>query len=229
MNSIKNIDAIKTIANALSDLHLKIVYVGGAGVSLYKNDQSAIDVHETDDNDIIVEIACLVDLEEIRLLLVKRGFTLSSADKAKCRFYYEGIVIDLMSAEDVGLLPGNTWFKKAFVYLEQKRLDEIKIIIMPVAYFLAVKFNAYHERGRKDPFTSNDIAEITFILDNRKDLVDEILRYPEDVQQYLKEECKAIIADKLMQKAIKASLPDQHQTERFKTIMNKLKKIKALA
>jgi hypothetical protein len=225
MNNIDNLNAIRTVAGALSDLNIRLAYIGGAVVSLYGNEPAPDDASKTDDAAITLEIASLIQLEKIRELLIKRGFTLSAADKVTCRFQYEGIIVDVMSTEDMGWAPGNPWFKKGFLYLEQKRIDEIKIIILPVSYFLATKFSAYHDRGRKDPGISHDFEDIIYILDNRTDLVEEILKSPENVQEYLKKEFKAIIDDNLVHEAILSKLNYKPQTERFKLIMDKLKKI----
>jgi predicted nucleotidyltransferase len=225
MNITNNLNAIRTIANALSDLNLKVVYVGGSVVSLYSNDPAAEDVHETDDLDIKLELASLVELEKIRESLTARGFTQTAANKQTCRFHYEGIIVDVMSTQDVEWAQANPWYDKAFIYLEQKRIDEIKIIILPIAYFLAAKFHAYHDRGRKDPGTSHDFEDIAYVLDNRIDLVEEILNSPADVQKYLKEEFKSIIGNKLMQEAILGNLQYQIQTERLNRIMGKLQRI----
>jgi hypothetical protein len=225
MNSIDNLNAIRTVAGALSDLNIRLAYIGGAVVSLYCNEPAAEDESKTNDAAITLELASLTELEKIRELFIKRGFTLLTADRVRCIFHYEGIIVDVLSYEDLGWTPGNPWFKKGFVYLEQKRIDEIKIIILPLSYFLATKFSAFHNRGRNDPATSNDFADIAYIIDNRTDLVEEILNSPENVQEYLKGEFNAIIHDKLMKKAILEKLNYKPQTKRFKLIIDKLKKI----
>jgi len=90
-----------------------------------------------------------------------------------------------------------------------------------------MKFNSYHERGGKDPGTSHDFEDITYVLNNRIKLSDDFRNYPEDVQIYLKEEFKSIIKNKILQSAILGFLPLQLQTKRFKIIMAKLKKVVA--
>ena len=47
-----NIGVIKQVARALGDLNNRVVYVGGAVVSLYIDDPAAADVRPTDDIDI---------------------------------------------------------------------------------------------------------------------------------------------------------------------------------
>ncbi len=62
-NTIVNRGVIKKIAVALGDLNERVMYVGGAVVSLYINDPAADDVRPTKDIDISLEIASLGELE----------------------------------------------------------------------------------------------------------------------------------------------------------------------
>ena len=52
INTLINWKVIKTIANALGELNQKVVYVGGAVVSLYIDDTAAEDIRPTKDIDI---------------------------------------------------------------------------------------------------------------------------------------------------------------------------------
>ena len=72
--------ATRTIALALGELNDKVVYVGGAVVSLYIDDNSADDVRPTKDIDISMEIVSLGELEKIRTQLTQKGFYQSSED-----------------------------------------------------------------------------------------------------------------------------------------------------
>ncbi len=56
----------RKIATALGPLNEKVVYVGGAVVSLYIDDPSADDVRPTKDLDLTMEIASLGELESLR-------------------------------------------------------------------------------------------------------------------------------------------------------------------
>ena len=62
-NTIINRKVITKIALALGELNERVVYVGGAVVSLYANDPLADDVRPTGDLDISMEIASLSELE----------------------------------------------------------------------------------------------------------------------------------------------------------------------
>jgi len=55
-NTRINLGVIRIIATALGELNERVVYVGGAVVSLYINDPAAEDVRPTKDIDIISKI-----------------------------------------------------------------------------------------------------------------------------------------------------------------------------
>jgi len=63
----------KKVAKALGDINNRVVYVGGAVVSLYIDDASAEDVRPTKDLDLTLKIASLGALEELRENIVAVG------------------------------------------------------------------------------------------------------------------------------------------------------------
>ncbi|MBK9792731.1 MAG: hypothetical protein IPP60_06420 [Sphingobacteriales bacterium] len=60
-------------------------------------------------------------------------------------------------------------------------MDGQFIRILPLSYFLASKFTAYNDRGNKEPRTSHDFEDITYLLDNRIHLAEEINNSPKDI------------------------------------------------
>lgn len=205
-NTTINLGIIRKIAHALQDLNERVVYVGGAVVSLYVNDPAADDVRPTKDIDISLEIASLGELEEIREKLIKRGFQQALEDNVICRFRYEDIKVDVMSTKEVGWAPANPWFGPGFKYLQKQQIEDKTIHILPLAYFLATKFTAFHDRGAKDARTSHDLEDITYILDNRTDLVEIVIQAPYDVKSFLKQEFTAIINSSNLQEAMAGKL-----------------------
>jgi predicted nucleotidyltransferase len=221
-NTIINLGVIRKIAIALNELNERVVYVGGAVVSLYINDPAAEDVRPTKDIDISLEIASVGELEEIRDLLVRKSFKQSPEDNVICRFRYEDIKVDVMSTKEVGWAPTNPWFGPGFKHLEKIVIEDKNINILQLSYFLATKFTAFKSRGGNDARTSHDFEDIIYILDNRTDLVGEIQKSPNDVKEYLKTEFKNILANDNMKEAMMANLYYETQEERFNLIINKL-------
>jgi len=222
-NTTINLGVIKKVAQALGELNERVVFVGGAVVSLYINDSAADDVRPTKDVDISLEILSVGELENLRLDLIKKGFRQTANEKVICRFLYEDVKVDVMSTQVIGWAPSDKWYGPGFKYLQEVKIEDALVRILPLAYFLASKFDAYHDRGGKDPRTSHDFEDIIYILDNRIDLVETILNSPEDVLNFLKAEFQNILADSTSQEAVLGNLFYETRTERFNFLMSKLK------
>ena len=219
-----NIESIIEVAEALGELNNKVVYVGGAVVSLYVNDPAAEDPRPTKDIDVAMEIATVAQLEKIRQQLTAKGFHSDPEETVICRFNYRNILVDVMSTQEVGWAPANSWFKGGFKHIEPNTLKKRTLIqLMPLAYFIAAKFEAYHDRG-KDPRTSHDLEDIIYVMDNRIDLVEQIVRAPEKVKDYLQQEFKNLLSPKL-EEAVLGHLNPFTQKERFDLLKEKLNKI----
>jgi predicted nucleotidyltransferase len=224
-NTRINLGVIGIIATALGELNERVVYVGGAVVSLYINDPAAEDVRPTKDIDISLKIASIGELEEIRESLTLKGFKQSPRDDVICRFRYEDIKVDVMSTKAVGWAPANPWFGPGFKHLDKIEIEDKTIHILQLSYFLATKFSAFKNRGGNDARLSHDFEDITYILDNRIDLVEEIEKSPKDVKEYLKIEFKKILENQNMKEALLANLYFETQEERFNMIIDKLNKM----
>lgn len=224
-NTTINLGVIKKVAQALGELNERVVFVGGAVVSLYINDSAADDVRPTKDVDISLEILSVGDLENLRLDLIDKGFRQRMNEKVICRFFYDEVKVDVMSTQAIGWAPSDKWYGPGFKHLQEIKIENVLVRILPLAYYLASKFDAYHDRGGKDPRTSHDFEDIIYILDNRIDLVETILNSPEDVLNFIKAEFQNILADSTSQEAVLGNLFYETHTERFNFLMSKLKQI----
>jgi len=92
-------------------------------------------------------------------------------------------------------------------------------------YFLASKFSAFNDRGAKDPRTSHDFEDIIYVLDNRTDIVDKLAGVPDDVRPYLEEQLQRILDDRVMHEAILGNLFYETREERYRRIIECIKKI----
>jgi len=219
-----DIESIKEIASGLGELNYKSVFVGGAVVSLYVDDPAADEARPTKDIDIALEIVTLGQLEKIRQELATRGFFPDPEEQVVCRFVYKGILVDVMSTKETGWAPANFWFKEGFQHLQTITLDgDVAIQILPLAYFLASKFDAYHSRG-KDPRTSHDLEDVIFLLDNRVNLVADIITSPPNVLSYLQSEFASLITEDL-EEAILGHMNPFSRKERYPLLIEKLKTI----
>lgn len=226
-NTLINKAIIRKIAIGLGELNEKVIYVGGATVSLYINDPGADDVRPTKDIDITIKVASILELENIRELLDKKGFKQSADLDVICRFKYDDILVDVMATKPIAWAPANRWFEKGFENLQKIDIDNMTIQIMPLSFFLASKFTAFEDRGG-DPRFSHDFEDITYILDNRMDW-DEILlaEKDDDVKSFLFARLKLIKDSDKFQEAIIGNLYYDTSEERFQRIIQKIERVLA--
>lgn len=224
-NNAINIEVIETIATALKELNEEVVYVGGAVVGIYINDPAADDIRPTKDVDISLSVASLSELEEIRVKLEERGFTQAAEDKVICRFRYQGIKVDVMNTKEVGWAPANPWFEAGFAKKKIVQINESKIQVLPLSYFLATKFAAYNSRGKDNPVTSHDFEDIVYILDNCLDIQEQLTDLPDDVKRYLKEEFEKILNDGAKKEAIEGNIAYDNRSNRLKRILGSIETV----
>lgn len=72
-NNFINRQATLKIARALGELNPRVVFVGGAMVSLYADDPAAEDVRPTKDIDLTFQITSAGKLEQLREELILKG------------------------------------------------------------------------------------------------------------------------------------------------------------
>ena len=226
-NSTINRGVIRKVARALGDLNQQVIYVGGAVVTLYVDDPAADDVRPTKDIDISLSIASFGELEEIREQMIQRGFIQSALDSVICRFRFEDVLVDVMNTSAIGWAPANPWFLPGFQKKMQVHVEDIVINVLPLPYFMASKFAAYHSRGNNEPRTSQDFEDIVYLLDNCTNLAEVITGSEPPVSAFLKTEFNQIMIDGVKQEAILGNLFYETRMERYVRILQKLKQISA--
>lgn len=220
-----SIETIITVAKALEEINKKVVYVGGAAISLYVTESFRDSIRPTEDIDIVLEIASLSDLENLRIALSEKGIKQSYEDDVVCRFRYKKIKIDVMATKEIAWAPANRWFEKGFQNLEKLKIDETTIQILSLPYFLATKFEAFNNRGKTDPRTSKDFEDIVFLLNNAKDLKDKINHTDKEVYHFLQKSFKSILENRSELEALRAHLSFENEDERFDIVIARLKSI----
>lgn len=193
MNHHTNTVRIKAVANALDNLKEKVVFVGGATISLYP-DRQVFEVRPTDDVDVIIEILNYFDRAELEEKLRAIGFSHDIESGVVCRYKIEGIVVDIMPTNDPSIGFTNIWypdgFKEAINYVIDDRCS-VKILSAP--YFIATKLEAHKDRGEGDGRTSQDFEDIVYVLENRKSIWEEMNNSEESLRNYLRAEFQNLL------------------------------------
>jgi transcription-repair coupling factor (superfamily II helicase) len=137
MSHKANITRIKAVSNALGHLKDKVVFVGGATVSLYA-DRAATETRPTDDIDIVVEIATKWDYAALEDQLRMIGFQNDITSTYIGRYTLKGIIIDVMPT-DISILGfTNAWYERGFKTAIDYSIDDLHTVkIFSSSYFMA--------------------------------------------------------------------------------------------
>lgn len=183
-----NIGRIKSLYNVLEDLKDKVVFVGGATVSLYA-DRIAPEVRETKDVDIVVQISSRLAFYEIENKLRQLGFQNDINSKFLGRYLLQDIIVDVMPTDENILGFVNKWYVEGFKTAIDYVIDEKTIVkIFTSSYFIASKIEAFKNRGNNDGRTSHDFEDIVFILENRSSIWKEMNNSEPHLKDYLRNE-----------------------------------------
>lgn len=112
-NHLTNLEGLRVVATALAELNKKVVFVGGATVSLYANDPAAAEPRETRDIDAVVEVTTYHEFSsQIEKRLRQLGFTNDQESAVICRYKIHGLIVDIMPTDPNVLGFSNRWYQE---------------------------------------------------------------------------------------------------------------------
>jgi len=198
----ENIVRIKAVQSSLGELRDKVVYVGGATVSLYAQ-REAPEIRETKDVDILVEIATNWDYAAVEEQLRRLGYQNDPESKFIGRYVLSGLIVDLMATEEKILGFSNKWYKEGFHTAINHQIDDLVTVkIFDCPHFIGSKIEAFKNRGKGDGRFSSDFEDIVFILENRPTVWEEMERTTSKLKKYLKQEFQAFAVNPYMEEWI---------------------------
>lgn len=187
-NKIINLALVAEVAKALKELKKDMVFVGGATISLYTNDPAAGEIRPTTDIDMTIRLAySYSQWAAMQERLSELAFYPDPEGHAMCSYKFNEISVDIMPSEDGHMGAANKWYKIGFENIQTVNIHEERVQILSAPCFIATKFEAFNSRGG-DYRTSHDFEDIIYVIDNRIDIVREILNDNPLVKNFLKEE-----------------------------------------
>jgi predicted nucleotidyltransferase len=228
MKLTASIEQVLTVADALSQLPEPHAFVGGAIVGLYLTDPAAQPPRHTKDVDVVLEIMTYARFDKLQEKLRGLKFAHDTSPGAPiCRWRFKEILVDVMPSNESVLTWKKGWFEQALKHaqdIEVRRGRSLRIVTAP--FFLATKFDAFEDRGRKDPIMSPDLEDIVLIVDGRPEIVDEVAAAPADLRKFLHDHCKPLVEDSLLRETVTQLLqPGPIQAERAKVVLERLKRM----
>lgn len=126
-----------------------------------------------------------------------------------CRWFYEGIKVDIMPVDGKHLGFTNKWYPLGIANAVKANLptgETISIFSTPL--LLASKFEAFGDRGKGDYYGSHDLEDIILVLDGCMDVNARIAAAPIEVRDYLKAEAGKLLASEEFKDSLPGHLRD---------------------
>ena len=192
MSHHRNTVRIKAVHHGLANLKDKVVFVGGATLSLYA-DRQTLEVRPTDDVDVIVEILNYKERSKLEEQLRAIGFQHDMNSNVVCRYVIQGIIVDIMPTADTSIGFSNCWYPEGFKNAIDYKIDDTATVkILNAPYFLATKLEAFKGRGAYDGRTSHDFEDIVYVLENRQSIWHELANTSGELKMYFVKEFKKL-------------------------------------
>jgi predicted nucleotidyltransferase len=222
-----SIENLETVAEGLGDLIQEIVFIGGATAGFYVTNPGAPEARPTMDVDCIVELASYAKLAELETKLTKMGFRHDTSKGAPiCRWVFRDIKVDIMPTDPDVMGFSNRWYEDGIKHAVETELpDKKKIRIFTAPYFIGSKIEAYNNRGKKDMRTSPDFEDIVYVLDNRNEIVQELLQAEDNIREYVQQFLVELLNNPDSNEGIAATLPagtGQAGVDRIRRIMSEI-------
>lgn len=177
MNSIAA--SIVALNQKLLGAPFDFAFLGGSVLSLLVNDPTADTIRVTMDVDIIADVRTRADFHREERELESRGFSHDTREGAPvCRWVSDGIVVDVLPIRQEVLGWNSTWFEEALRAAKVIEIEGHPVKVISAPFFVALKLEAFEERGMGDFIGSTDFEDVICLFNGRRTIVDEILSEP---------------------------------------------------
>ena len=177
MNSITS--SIVTLNEKLRGAPFDFAFLGGSVLSLLVKDPTADTIRVTKDVDIIADVRTRRDFHAEERELEARGFRHDTSEDAPiCRWVADGIVVDVLPIREEVLGWKSRWFEEALQSATALEIDGHAVKVITAPFFVALKLEAFEDRGKGDFLCSTDFEDVICLFNGRSTIADEILAEP---------------------------------------------------
>lgn len=224
-----NLEILVLVVERLGALADEMVFLGGCATGLLITDPAAPPIRETRDVDAIVQVSTLVEYHRLSERLRQCGFREDASEGAPvCRWIAEGVILDVMPADQAILGFGNRWYVPAMEHTIEMALPSGRAIRMVSApYFLLTKLEAFDGRGNDDYQASHDLEDVIAVLDGRPGIVEEVEQAERAPVEALRARFRALLRNPRFIDAVSGHLPTDAASQARVTLV--IRKMEALA
>ena len=174
MNAIE--EAICKLDDRLSNVSRRLAFLGGSVLSILVTDKTVDAIRVTKDVDIMMDIRTRGEYHQVDALLERLGFRHDTREDAPiCRWIYDGVTVDILPIREDVLGWKSKWFAEALDAAKETFVGNRQVRVVTAPYFVALKVEAFEDRGGRDFLTSSDFEDIICLFNGRDTIVEEIL------------------------------------------------------
>ena len=173
MTSIE--EAICKLDDRLKAVPRRFAFLGGSLLSLLVTDKTVDTIRVTKDIDVMMDIRSRKDYHEVDAMLERLGFRHDTREDAPiCRWICEDVTVDVLPIHEDVLGWNSKWFDVALEESSEVRVGDRIVRVVSAPFFVALKVEAFEERGKGDFISSTDFEDIICLFNGREAVVDEI-------------------------------------------------------
>ena len=216
------------VAKKLDAAGTHFAFLGGAVLPILLDDAPVARVRPTKDVDVIVEVVTHLEFSKLEERLRAVGFDHDMTQGApKCRWQLDGITVDIMPASDNVSEWSSKWFPEALAEAVPVELSAdcvSRVITAP--FFIATKFDAFCDRGKRDFYGSHDLEDIVTVLDGRTPVWNEIQNSPAALKAFLAESFAELLLEDDFLECVAGHLPpDTASQERVPALLTAMRRV----
>lgn len=169
------IAAMRSVADRLDRTGLNYAFVGGGIVSLLMDVPAVFQARFTEDVDVILAVATNVRYSDVEAMMRRVGFDHDMREGApKCRWLLGNIMVDIMPTDGADLGLNTRGFPEALATAtEQAVRGDVRLRLVSAVAFVALKLEAFTDRGNRDYYGSQDLEDLIAVIDGRDRIVEE--------------------------------------------------------
>jgi hypothetical protein len=225
-----NTDDLLIVHKSLKSAGLDFVFIGGGILGFLIDDPLATPVRTTIDIDVVLDIVTDPGQTLLEEKLGSAGFKHDMSDRApRCRWIINNIKVDILSIKDRFSGMNLKWLQETVASPLEIKEEETVFKIASPACFIAMKLEAFKDRGNADYLGSRDIEDVISVIDGISSIVEEIKSSDQKVVAFISK----TIAELLWKNEFTASIsghlmPDPASQKRRSIVIERLNRISQL-
>lgn len=214
-------EAICKLQDKLQGVNKRFAFLGGSVLSLLITDKSVDSIRVTKDVDVMMDIKSRKEYHGVDEMLERMGFRHDTREDAPiCRWICEGVTVDVLPIQEDVLGWNSKWFDAALDHAQTIVIDGRSIPVIAAPYFVALKLEAFEDRGMGDFLTSTDFEDVICLFNGRPSIVEEIAA-TNDLREGLAKKFRAYLQSQDIEDAVEGFSQTERQPDRCKNMILK--------